>query len=29
VSQEVAEHFAIQLDGSFTSDIMMFEVTKG
>ncbi|MBO1807879.1 methyltransferase domain-containing protein [Serratia ureilytica] len=29
VSQEVAEHFAIQPDGSFTSDIMMFEVTKG
>ena len=29
VSQEVAAHFAIQSDGTFTSDIMMFEVTKG
>ena len=29
VSEEVAAHFAIQPDGSFTSDIMMFEVTKG
>lgn len=29
VSQEVAAHFAIQPDGTFTSDIMMFEVTKG
>ncbi|HAT3516094.1 TPA: class I SAM-dependent methyltransferase [Serratia marcescens] len=29
VSQEVATHFAIQPDGSFTSDIMMFDVTKG
>ncbi|ELQ9308625.1 methyltransferase domain-containing protein [Serratia marcescens] len=29
VSQEVAAHFAIQPDGSFTSDIMMFDVTKG
>jgi len=29
VSEEVVEHFAIQPEGSFTSDIMMFEVTKG
>ena len=29
VSQEVAAHFAIQPDGSFTRDIMMFDVTKG
>ncbi|CAI2079035.1 class I SAM-dependent methyltransferase [Serratia ficaria] len=28
-SDEVAGHFAIQPDGSFTSDIMMFEAVKG
>ncbi|MFZ1871595.1 MAG: class I SAM-dependent methyltransferase [Chania sp.] len=29
VAEDVRQHFAIQADGSFTSDIMMFEVTKG
>ncbi|VXC49437.1 SAM-dependent methyltransferase [Enterobacterales bacterium 8AC] len=28
-AEGVRQHFAIQDDGSFTSDIMMFEVTKG
>ncbi|WP_337264072.1 MULTISPECIES: class I SAM-dependent methyltransferase [unclassified Serratia (in: enterobacteria)] len=28
-AEDVRQHFAIQADGSFTSDIMMFEVTKG
>ncbi|WP_156292416.1 class I SAM-dependent methyltransferase [Serratia oryzae] len=28
-AEDVRQHFAIQDDGSFTSDIMMFEVTKG
>ncbi|AHG21375.1 SAM-dependent methyltransferase [Chania multitudinisentens RB-25] len=28
-AEEVRQHFAIQDDGSFTIDIMMFEVTKG
>lgn len=29
VSDDVLQHFAIRSDGSFTSDIMMFEVSKG
>ncbi|MFG0430499.1 class I SAM-dependent methyltransferase [Serratia liquefaciens] len=29
VSEEVLQHFAIQPDGSFTSDIMMFEAVRG
>ncbi|KFK97662.1 MULTISPECIES: class I SAM-dependent methyltransferase [unclassified Serratia (in: enterobacteria)] len=29
VAEDVRQHFAIQDDGSFTSDIMMFEVSKG
>lgn len=27
-SEEVKQHFEVQPDGSFTSDIMMFEVVK-
>ncbi|MOA58123.1 hypothetical protein D3C78_1824580 [compost metagenome] len=29
LSEDVQQHFAIELDGSFTSDIMMFEVVRG
>ncbi|TQI79150.1 methyltransferase family protein [Serratia fonticola] len=29
VAEDVRQHFAIQADGSFTSDIMMFDTVKG
>ncbi|MGO2570441.1 MAG: SAM-dependent methyltransferase, partial [Serratia proteamaculans] len=29
LSEDVLQHFAIEPDGSFTSDIMMFEVVRG
>jgi hypothetical protein len=29
VAEDVRQHFAIQADGSFTRDIMMFEAVKG
>lgn len=29
VAEDVRQHFAIQADGTFTSDIMMFEAVKG